>query len=152
MLGVMKLVPLPNTVPPVGKSYQLSVPALAAAPRINVPASQREFGVMAVMVGTVLIVAVTPVLVDVQLPVVASTKYVVVPEMDGEILVPVAMNEPPIAAVYQFNVPALAVAEIVTEPLPHRFPGVVAVTVGVVLTVAITAVLGEMQLPLTAST
>lgn len=46
----------------------------------------------------------------------------------------------------------LAVADKVTKPLPQRLPGLVAVTVGVVLTVATTAVLVEIQLPLTAST
>ena len=48
--------------------------------------------------------------------------------------------------------PALAVAFNVTEPLPHRLPGVVAVMLGVVLTVATTATLGEIQVPLALST
>ena len=73
MLSVIKLVPVPSALPPLGTLYQLSVPALAVAPRIKVPASHLEFGVMAVMVGTVLTVAMTAVLVEVQLPVLAST-------------------------------------------------------------------------------
>ena len=55
--------------------------------------------------------------------------------------VSVAKLVPPVAAAYQLIVPALAVAFSVTVPAPQRVAGVVAVTVGIVLTVAITAVL-----------
>ncbi len=48
---------------------------------------------------------------------------------------------PPVAALYQFNVPALAVAPKVTVPVEHLADGVVPDTVGIALTVAITAVL-----------
>ncbi len=48
---------------------------------------------------------------------------------------------PPVATLYQFNVPALAVAPNVTVPLPQTEPGVVPDTVGKALTVAITALL-----------
>jgi hypothetical protein len=67
-------------------------------------------------------------------------------------LVPVPNEEPPVDAAYQFNVPALAVAPSVTVPVPQREAGVVAVMVGVVLTVATTAVLAEVQPEFVAST
>ncbi len=67
--------------------------------------------------------------------------------------VPVASDVPPVAAAYQFKVPALAVAPKVTVPVPHIAAGVVAVTVGVVFTVATTAVLVAVVQPvLVAST
>lgn len=66
--------------------------------------------------------------------------------------VPVPNEDPPVAAAYQFNVPALAVAPRVTVPVPHREAGVVPEIVGVVLTVAATAVLAEVQPLLVAST
>lgn len=62
ILGVVKLVPVPNDVPPVAAAYQLIVPADAVAPSVNVPASQRDAGVVPVIVGSVLTVAVTIVL------------------------------------------------------------------------------------------
>ncbi len=55
--------------------------------------------------------------------------------------VPLPKLVPPVAALYQFNVPALAVAPNVTVPLPQTEPGVVPDTVGKALTVAITALL-----------
>ena len=54
---------------------------------------------------------------------------------------PVPKDAPPAAAAYQFKVPALAVADKLTVPVPHRSPGVEPVTVGTVLMVAVTAVL-----------
>ena len=62
--------------------------------------------------------------------------------------VPVAKLVPPVAAAYQFNVPALAVAPKVAVPVPHIVAGVVAVTVGTVFTVAITEVLVAVVQPL----
>lgn len=59
---------------------------------------------------------------------------------------------PPTATAYQFNVPALAVAPSVTLPVPQRPAGVVAVTEGVAVTVAITGTRVETQLPLAVST
>ena len=44
--------------------------------------------------------------------------------------VPVPRTEPPVTTEYQFNVPALAAALSVTEPLPQRLLGVVFVIVG----------------------
>jgi len=68
---------------------------------------------------------------------------VVVVEMLGVVkLEPVANNVPPADALYQsIVVPAALVAEIVTEPGPHRDPltGEVAAA-GTALTVAVTAV------------
>ena len=67
--------------------------------------------------------------------------------------VPVPSDVPPVAAAYQFKVPALAVAPKVTVPVPQRLAGVVAVTVGMAFTVAITAVLVAVVQPvLVAST
>ena len=74
MLGVVKLVPVPKLLPPVLAAYQLMVPALAVAPKVTVPASQREAAVLAVILGVVFIVATTAVLVPVVQPLaVAST-------------------------------------------------------------------------------
>ena len=64
----------------------------------------------------------------------------------------VAKAAPPVGLAYQIVFPALAVAFKVTEPASHRLPGVVAVIVGVVFTVAITAVLEEAQVAFTVST
>lgn len=71
--GVVKDVPVPNEVPPLATSYQLIVPALAAAASTTVPASQREAGVVDVMVGVVFTVANTAVLDELQPVAVAST-------------------------------------------------------------------------------
>ena len=59
--------------------------------------------------------------------------------------VPVPKLVPPVAALYQLMVPALAVAPKVAVPVPHMAAGVVAAMVGVVFTVAVTAVLAEVQ-------
>ena len=59
---------------------------------------------------------------------------------------------PPDPFAYQMVFPALAVALRVTEPASQRLAGVVDVIVGVVFTVAITAVLAELQLALIVST
>ena len=73
MDGVVKLVPVPNAVPPVGVLYQLKVPLEAVACNVTLPESQRLAGVVDVIVGTLFTVAITAVLVEVQLPVEAST-------------------------------------------------------------------------------
>ena len=74
MLGVVKLVPVPNELPPVEAEYQLIVPAEAVAPSVTVPVPQFEPGVVPVIVGTVLMVATTAVLEPVVHPLsVAST-------------------------------------------------------------------------------
>ena len=62
--------------------------------------------------------------------------------------VPLPKLVPPVAALYQFNVPALAVAPKVTVPLPQTEPGVVPDTVGKAFTVAITDVLFAVVQPL----
>ena len=70
----MNAVPVPNTLPPVGKSYQSIVPVEAVAASVTVPASQRDAGVVEVIIGGMWIVAIIAVLVGVvQLGVVAST-------------------------------------------------------------------------------
>ncbi len=63
-------------------------------------------------------------------------------------LPPVAMEAPPVGAAYQLIVPALGVAPSITVPVPHLDPGVVTVIVGMVFTVAITAVLEAVVQPL----
>lgn len=67
-------------------------------------------------------------------------------------LLVVARGVPPVATLYQMVFPALEVAFNTTEPASQRLFGVVAVMVGVVFTVAITAILGELQVPLALST
>ena len=60
-------------MPPVEAAYQLMVPVDAVAPKVTVPVPQREAGVVPVIVGISLTVAVTAVLVAVVQPEVAST-------------------------------------------------------------------------------
>ena len=55
-------------------------------------------------------------------------------------LVPVAKLVPPVAALYQLIVPALAVAANVTVPVPQRLAGVLAVMLGMAFTTTATAV------------
>ena len=67
--------------------------------------------------------------------------------------VPVPNEVPPVEAAYQLTVPAEAVAPRATVPVLQRLAGVVAVIVGMVFTVAITAVLDVVVQPvLVAST
>jgi hypothetical protein len=74
ILGVVKVVPVLSEAPPLDAAYQFTVPALAAAPRVTVPVPHLDPGVVPVIVGTVLIVAVTGVLTAVVQPLlVAST-------------------------------------------------------------------------------
>ena len=69
--------------------------------------------------------------------------------MDGVVNeVPVPIDAPPVEAAYQFIVPAEDVAPRVTVPASHLDPGVVPVIAGVVLTVAMTAVLVPVVQPL----
>ena len=65
-----------------------------------------------------------------------------VEEMLGVVkLVPVPKLAPPVAAAYQLIVPAEAVAPNIAVPVPQIVAGVVPVMVGIVFTVAITAIL-----------
>ena len=52
-------------------------------------------------------------------------------------LVPVPRLDPPVAAAYQFIVPADAVAPSVTVPVPQTLPGVVLVIVGIGFTIVV---------------
>ena len=54
---------------------------------------------------------------------------------------PAPNDEPSVEAVYQLMIPVDAVAPRVTVPVPQRDAGVVVAIVGIVLTVAVTAVL-----------
>ena len=56
-------------------------------------------------------------------------------------VVPVAIDVPPVAALYQLIVPALAVAPNITVPVPQRLAGVLAVMVGMAFTVITDAAL-----------
>ena len=69
MLGVVKLVPVPNEAPPVEAAYQLIVPAAVVACRVTVPVPQIEAPVVLVNVGVVLTVMVTVLLVEAAHPV-----------------------------------------------------------------------------------
>lgn len=74
MLGVVKLLPEAVAPPPVNATYQLIVPELAVAPNVTVPASHLAAGVVPVIVGVGVTVAITAVLLDVVQPLlVAST-------------------------------------------------------------------------------
>jgi hypothetical protein len=74
MSGAVRFDPVPREVPPVEAAYQFMVPMLATAPSVTVPGPHLDPGVVPVIVGTVLIVAVTAVLVAVVQPLlVAST-------------------------------------------------------------------------------
>lgn len=73
MFGVIKLVPVPTKVPPVGALYQFNVPAFAAAKRVTLPASHLFPGVVEVILGVTFTVAVTAVRAELQVPEVVST-------------------------------------------------------------------------------
>ena len=69
--------------------------------------------------------------------------------MDGVVkLVPVCKDDPPVELLYQLMVPLLALAPNATVPASHLDNGVVPVTVGVLFTVASTAVLDDEVHPL----
>jgi hypothetical protein len=74
MIGVVKVVPVPNAEPPVEAAYQLIVPEEAVAPKFTVPAPQRAAGTVVVTVGILFTVTRTCVLADVQVLLVASTQ------------------------------------------------------------------------------
>ena len=68
MEGVVKLMPVPSELPPVAAAYQLMVPAEEVAPNVTVPVPHVAPGVVPVMVGMALTVAMTGVLVAVVQP------------------------------------------------------------------------------------
>ena len=148
---------MPSDKPPVGFAYQLMVPALDVAPIVTVPVPQIDAGMVVNIVGAdkETVAATDVLLAVVQIPAVASTKYVVVKEIKGVVNVnPVPSDKPPVGFAYQFMVPELAVAPSVTTPVPQREPGVDVNIVGVTTdTVAITDVLAAVvHIPLVAST
>ena len=51
ILGVVNVVPVPNEAPPVISAYQFIVPTLVVAPKVRVPASHLEAGVVEEIVG-----------------------------------------------------------------------------------------------------
>ena len=74
ILGVVNVVPVPNTLPPEAALYQLTLPALAVAPKVTVPVAHLAAGVVPDTVGSALTVATTALLVAVVQPfAVAST-------------------------------------------------------------------------------
>ena len=72
--GVVKLVPVPNEVPPVGVSYQLMTPAEAVAPSTTVPVPQLEPGVVPVIVGVASMLMSLPLSVPVTTGVLLTTR------------------------------------------------------------------------------
>ena len=69
--------------------------------------------------------------------------------IDGVVkLVPVCKDDPPVELLYQLIVPLLALAPNATVPASHLDNGVVPLIVGVVFTVATTAVLDDEVQPL----
>lgn len=69
MLGVVKLVPVPNEAPPADVAYQLMVPAGVAACRVAAPEPQIDAPVVEVNVGDGFTVIVTVLLlVEAQTP------------------------------------------------------------------------------------
>ena len=73
----------------------------------------------------------------------------VVALIDGVVkLVPVCKDEPPVELLYQLIMPPLALAPNATVPASHLDNGVVPVIVGVLFTVATTAVLDDDVQPL----
>ena len=64
----MKVVPFPMDDPPVKAPYQLSVPADAVAPSVITPVLHRLAGVVPLIVGIALTVAITAVLAGVVHP------------------------------------------------------------------------------------
>ena len=71
--GIIKVLPVPNTEPPVGMSYQLMMPELEVAPRVTVPTSHLLLGDVPVISIDEFTEAVIPVLDDVQTPSYTST-------------------------------------------------------------------------------
>ena len=65
-----------------------------------------------------------------------------------EKVVPVAIEVPPVKDSNQLMVPADAEAPKLTVPEPHLVPEVVPVMIGIVFTVAVTAVLDALVQPL----
>lgn len=71
--GVVNVAPVPNMLPPETTEYQLMVPPVEVADNNTVPVEQRLPGVTEVIIGVILIEAVTAVRVEAQLVVAAST-------------------------------------------------------------------------------
>ena len=134
---MVNVVPVPIDVPPVDTLYQLIVPALAVAPSVIIPAPHRDAGDVPVITGIGLIVATTAVLdAVVHSFEVASIKNVVVSVKTGVVnAVPVPKDVPPVNTLYQFIVPALAVAPSVTDPASHLDAGIIPVIAGTALIV-----------------
>ena len=142
MLGVVKLFPLPNNVPPIESEYHLMVPVpVAVKPTIPVPhlAPFVPVGVD----GTALTVAVTAILSEAHPVTVleSNAKYVIVDEILGVVkLFPVDNKVPPVNAEYHLML-LVPVADRVTVPVPHL--AALITDGGTLLIVAVTAVLAE---------
>ena len=107
MLGVVNVVPVPNEEPPELAAYQLIVPPLAA-PNVNVPASQRESGVVPLMVGVTVTVTVGVVDKDAAqlegaIPVTRILKVIVADKLPvGKLMLPpVPTTEEPMSALFE---------------------------------------------------
>lgn len=90
MLGVVKLVPVPNALPPVDAANHDMVPAEAVAPKVTVPVPILDPGVVPVMVGKALTVAFAVLfkaIVVLQLLLVSLVMVIVVVPVDAKLLV-----------------------------------------------------------------
>jgi len=68
IFGVIKLIPDPKLVPPVKAEYQFIFPEEAVAPKTTVPVPHLAAGVVPVIIGIALTVAITAVLAGVVHP------------------------------------------------------------------------------------
>ena len=66
--------PVPSDMPPTGAAYQFIVPALAVAPSVTVPEPHRLAGVVPVIVGIVLTVALVVIVLE-QVPLFTVKEY-----------------------------------------------------------------------------
>ena len=90
MLGVVKLVPVANALPPVDAANHDMVPAEAVAPKVTVPGPTLDPGVVPVIVGKALTVAFAvlfKVIVVLQFPLVSLVMVIVVVPAAPKLLV-----------------------------------------------------------------
>ena len=89
--GVVKLLPVCKDDPPVALLYQLIVPLLALAPKVTVPASHLDKGVVPVIVGGAheLYKLVTSVWVNTRLQIPMSSIFPFHLSCDGEAFAPI---------------------------------------------------------------
>ena len=155
MVGEVNDVPLPTNVPPDDKLYQDMLPLVGGvAVTMAVPKAHKVLPDVTAAVGNAFMVAITAVLGLSQLPaaLIADTQRVVVEEIPETVALPEPAL-PPVATLYQFNVPPEETALSTTLVEVHPVAGTVETMVGVIFIVAITAVLlAVVPIQFTAST